>query len=582
VAPVSDLHGPLRSEDLYRLLGARIEFTRSEDQAAGTLGVMTGHFAAFNEWTRIDSRIEGRFMERFAPGAFAKTIRENRRMKALFKHGLDPQIGDKPLGPILRLEEDSFGPAYEVGLLDTLYNRELVPGLEAGLYGASFRFGAIKQQVEHRPRKSDYNPDGWPERTVTEAFVREFGPCTFGAYHGATAGMRCATDDITAQLLAARELDEPRGHSTALIPAAVATLESRLVDPLEEARREEQRYERVLDFVGSSIWAIEPSALQTILAILGERAAGYRPTEEEIRERIGMRALPDQPGDPDEEGPVTVIPVRGPIVPRGDQVRNVSGPGMTSAEGIQQKLRAALADDNVKGILLDVDSPGGNAALIPELAAEIMAARDQKPIYAVANTFAASAAYWIASACEQLFASPSAEVGSIGAYTAHNDLSAAQKKAGVKTTLVSAGKYKVERSPFAPLSDDAKAAMQDKIDELYDCFLQAVADQRGTTVDDVTANYGQGRVLSAQKAKDAGMVDDVATYDQAMQALLERIAADEPDGDEPEAPVGPTTPTAADRPDEPREPEPSVATTPTPRQTRPLYGARTEKEPWRL
>src|SRR5262245_19007261 len=102
---------------------------------------LVGHFARFGEWTRIDSRAEGLFMERILPGAFARTIREDRSsLRVLFQHGKDPQLGDKVLGPITRLEEDDSGVRYEVPLLDTAYNRELIPGLEAGVYGASFRF----------------------------------------------------------------------------------------------------------------------------------------------------------------------------------------------------------------------------------------------------------------------------------------------------------------------------------------------------------------------------------------------------------------------------------------------------------
>jgi hypothetical protein len=89
-----------------------------------------------NEWTEINSAWEGRFMERFAPGAWAKTIRDNSSdIRSLFQHGMDPQVGDKPLGPIRTLEETDRGLEAEVALLDTSYNRDLLPGLRAGLYG---------------------------------------------------------------------------------------------------------------------------------------------------------------------------------------------------------------------------------------------------------------------------------------------------------------------------------------------------------------------------------------------------------------------------------------------------------------
>jgi HK97 family phage prohead protease len=164
-------------------------------RAAGDSGMPTlhGHFAVFNRFTEIDSWMEGNFMERIAPGAFKKTFREQ-TPKVLFQHGQDPQIGDKPLGPVEMLSEDSTGAAYEVPLLDTAYNRELIPGLEAGLYGASFRFSVVREEIDEEPEPSDDNPRGLAERTIKEARVMEFGPVTFPAYDDATAGVRSLTD----------------------------------------------------------------------------------------------------------------------------------------------------------------------------------------------------------------------------------------------------------------------------------------------------------------------------------------------------------------------------------------------------
>lgn len=94
--------------------------------------VLSGHFAVTSTWTMIDSAREGRFLERFAPGAFDRTIRENRdQMRVLFNHGQDGACGSKVLGPIERLEADGTGAYYEVPLFDTSYTRDLLPGLEA-------------------------------------------------------------------------------------------------------------------------------------------------------------------------------------------------------------------------------------------------------------------------------------------------------------------------------------------------------------------------------------------------------------------------------------------------------------------
>jgi HK97 family phage prohead protease len=173
---------------------------REQDDGSQT---MLGHFAVFNQWTEINSFFEGRFMERFVKGAFTKTMKDNRqRMKVLFQHGRDALIGDKPLGPIEMLREDKEGAYYEVGLLDAEYVREqIVPGLEAGLYGASFRFRVMREEYVEEPGRSEHNPDGIPERTVKEASVPEFGPVTFPAYEGASAGVRSLTDEFLLEQL---------------------------------------------------------------------------------------------------------------------------------------------------------------------------------------------------------------------------------------------------------------------------------------------------------------------------------------------------------------------------------------------
>jgi HK97 family phage major capsid protein/HK97 family phage prohead protease len=179
-------------DDLFRASLPGLEVRASEDGEPPTLH---GHFAVFDQWTEIHSAWEGDFIERIAPGAFNRTFKNNReKMRVLFQHGRDPQIGDKPLGPITDIREDSEGAYYEVPMLDTAYNRELIPGLEAGLYGASFRFHVTREDFDQQPGRSEHNPDGLPERTIREAAVSEFGPVTFPAYEGASAGLRSVSD----------------------------------------------------------------------------------------------------------------------------------------------------------------------------------------------------------------------------------------------------------------------------------------------------------------------------------------------------------------------------------------------------
>jgi HK97 family phage major capsid protein/HK97 family phage prohead protease len=192
---------------------------------ADAMPTMTGHFSTFNSWYEVDSVVEGHFLERVGPGAFDKTISESRgQMKVLYDHGQDPTIGNKVLGSIDDLRTDRTGPKYTVSLFDTSYNRDLVPGLQAGVYGSSFRFTVEKDTWDHTPSRSRDNPAAIPERTINEARVYEFGPVTFPANPQATAGIRATTDDFyrrsrdpegyEALLRSARSARTPQGAAT--------------------------------------------------------------------------------------------------------------------------------------------------------------------------------------------------------------------------------------------------------------------------------------------------------------------------------------------------------------------------------
>lgn len=205
-------------DGLYRevALPSVVEFRAAEDLqqeddlGPDYIGLMRGHFLVFNQWTEINSIFEGNFLERFAPSSVTKTLTENRdSIRVLFQHGRDPVLGDKPLGPIRDMYPDRNGAYYEVPLLDTAYNRELLPGLKEGLYGASHRFRVLREEIRDDPGASDYNPKGLPERTIKEAQILEFGPVTFPAYEGASAGVRSTTDVILFGDLA-REPDKLR------------------------------------------------------------------------------------------------------------------------------------------------------------------------------------------------------------------------------------------------------------------------------------------------------------------------------------------------------------------------------------
>jgi HK97 family phage prohead protease len=172
----------------------------TEEAADGTLGLMEVRFSVFDAWYEVNSWWEGHFLERTKRGAFAKTIAEHNSrkvdsqgVKVLFNHGMDFNVGDKLLGGIRSLTEEKDSPVGLVDLDDTSYNRDLLPGLKRGGYGSSFMFRVLREEWSEEPGKSDHNPDGLPERTITEVRLFEFGPVTWPANPEATAGMRCVS-----------------------------------------------------------------------------------------------------------------------------------------------------------------------------------------------------------------------------------------------------------------------------------------------------------------------------------------------------------------------------------------------------
>ncbi len=266
----------------------------------------------------------------------------------------------------------------------------------------------------------------------------------------------------------------------------------------------------ILQAIHETPWAILPSKLAEIVAVAERHAAGLQLSAEEV---AAVKAAARKP-DARAAGAVAVLPLFGSIFPRANLMTEMSG--ATSAERFGAVFRSALADPSVVALVLDVDSPGGAVQGVPELADLIYGARGQKPIVAVADHLAASAAYWIATAADEVMVTPSGEVGSIGVFAAHEDVSRALDQQGVTVNLISAGKYKTEGSPYAPLGDEARAAIQARVDDYYNAFTKSVARGRGVSVADVRGGFGEGRVVGAAEAVRLGMADKVGTLDDAI------------------------------------------------------------------
>lgn len=211
-------------------------------------------------------------------------------------------------------------------------------------------------------------------------------------------------------------------------------------------------------------------------------------------------------------GDVAVIPILGTITQRGSWFG-------TSLEGIRSQFRAKLADSGTKAIVLEFDSPGGEVFGVDELATEIRQARGTKPIVAFANPMAASAAMYLAVQADRLVVTPSGEVGSIGVYGMHVDMSRALDQMGVTVTLISAGEGKVDGNSFAPLADDVKAEIQSDVDRHYGMFVSAVAKGRrhaGATSEKIRGEW-KAKMYGAKQAVEIGMADAVGTLDDAVR-----------------------------------------------------------------
>lgn len=194
----------LHDLDVVRAIGLGMELRTLDGQSG--LGTLAIRFSRFNTWYEVSSYWEGDFLERTLPGTFTQTIHEDRaNMRVLFNHGFDMSTGDKVLGQIDDLREDADSPVGEVSLFDTSYNRDLLPGLRAGVYGSSMRMRVQADSWDDEPQPSEYNPKGIPERSITRAKVMEFGPVTFPANPDSTAEMasaavRSTTDQFYGQL----------------------------------------------------------------------------------------------------------------------------------------------------------------------------------------------------------------------------------------------------------------------------------------------------------------------------------------------------------------------------------------------
>lgn len=268
-------------------------------------------------------------------------------------------------------------------------------------------------------------------------------------------------------------------------------------------------------------WAVEEDTLSLISEVISRHISGEKLSADEIRARIG--------GDKSEGSQymvtangVAVIPIQGVISKRASLVKDVSVGAGTSIEEIKNDLNAALADPAVKSIALDVDSPGGSVDGVAELSDMIYNARGKKPICAFADGQMASAAYWIGSAADKIYASQGADVGSIGVYSVVKDMSRAYKNAGVDTHVIKAGKHKAAGHPLKQMTEEDMGVIQKKVNAHYKMFTDAVRRNRGMSADQVN-QAATGECFMADEAQKLGLIDGIDTI-ESMQPTVKACA----------------------------------------------------------
>lgn len=275
-----------------------------------------------------------------------------------------------------------------------------------------------------------------------------------------------------------------------------------------------RHYEHVLSFALEHPWAVTPSMRPIIAGILARRIAGHDTDPAEIQAALVNRKNLPQPA----KGAVALIPLYGVVAPRVNLLSDFSGG--TTFEALHQQLDAAVANPEVKTIVFDVDSPGGNVAGATEFARAMLKARTQKPIIAQAQYLMASAANWVMSCATEIVAAPSARVGAIEVYALYDDISEALAKEGIKRTLVAAGKFPPEGQDGGPLSDQFKAHLKSLCESFYGYQVADIAKGRGVKESDVRNGFGNGRVVTADEALALGMIDRIGTLDDTLARVM--------------------------------------------------------------
>ncbi|MGC0392769.1 ClpP class serine protease [Bradyrhizobium liaoningense] len=266
----------------------------------------------------------------------------------------------------------------------------------------------------------------------------------------------------------------------------------------------------IFDAALTANWAMEEGALRQVMEIAARESQitpqmleAYRGQELERSERATRR------------GNVAVIDVAGPLFKRANLMTTFCG--ATAYETVRRDLQAAMDNASIRSILLNIHSPGGEAAGVAELATAINEVRGKKPIVTYAGDQAASAAFWLGTASDEFIIGPTAALGSMGVVAGYRDTSAQDAARGIKTI-----EFVSSQSPYKRVdinTQEGRDRVQARVDAMAAVFVETVAKYRGVSVEHALERFGQGDVLIGQAAVDAAMADGVATFEQVLASL---------------------------------------------------------------
>jgi signal peptide peptidase SppA len=261
--------------------------------------------------------------------------------------------------------------------------------------------------------------------------------------------------------------------------------------------------------------------------ITNEAMAGLRLNLElALNDIQGFSSLRDDDDRNDEVpfpriGSTAIISIHGTIFPRSNfMTRFFGGTALTE---LNAQLKAAAADESIRNIVLDIDSPGGNVGGLSETSNLIRNIRQEKPVLSVATGLMASAAYFLGSAATKVFASPSASVGSVGTIMIMQDASKFFDEIGIKFEFIRSTPLKAIGSGLEPLTDDARAEFQRRVDSYNEQFIQNIAENRQISIEEAR-KMADARVHISEDAKELGFVDDIATVDEIVGSLEEEAS----------------------------------------------------------